>query len=113
MENERWGVITVDNSPPSINDVKLVKNENGLYQLELKAEDKLSLITNATYKIDDGAPFAMMRIGEDGKQEAADSQVARLTAQLVDVKAGDHKFVIEVTDQAGNTETKTVTLTLK
>ena len=106
-------MITVDNSPPSISDVKLIKSENDLYQLELKAEDKLSLITNATYKIDDGAAFAMMKVGADGKQEAADSQIAKLTAQLVDVKPGEHKFVIEVTDQAGNTETKTVTLTLK
>ncbi len=113
MENERWGNITVDNSPPSINDIKIVSSEKGVYLLELKADDKLSLITNATYKIDDGSPFAMMRIGEDGKQEAADSQNAKLSAQLVDVKAGEHKFVIEVTDQAGNTETKTVTLTLK
>ncbi len=112
MENERWGMITVDNSPPSISDVNLVKHD-GSYTLELKADDKLSLITNATYKIDDGSPFAMMRISADGKQEAADSQSANLSAQLVDVKPGEHKFVIEVTDQAGNTETKTVTLTLK
>ncbi|HNB24443.1 MAG TPA: hypothetical protein PKZ32_18620, partial [Candidatus Melainabacteria bacterium] len=65
------------------------------------------------YKIDDGSAFAMMRVSEDGTQEAADSQTARLVAELGDVKPGAHKFVIEVTDQAGNTETKTVTLTVK
>lgn len=113
MENERWGTITIDNSPPSISDVKLVSGEKGAYRLVLTAEDKLSLITNATYKIDDGSPFAMMRVSADGTQEAADSQTATLSAELVDVKSGAHKFVIEVTDQAGNTETKTVTLTLK
>ena len=113
MENERWGTITIDNTPPTIADVKIVSAEKGVYQLVLSAEDKLSLITNATYKIDDGAPFAMMRVNEGGTQEAADSQSAKLSAELVDVKAGAHKFVIEVTDQAGNTETKTVTLTLK
>lgn len=113
MENSRWGTIVVDNTPPSVSDVKVTSAEKGVYQLELKADDKLSLIANAIYKIDDGSPFAMMRVGEDGKQEAADSQNAKLIAQLVDVKPGEHKFVIEVTDQAGNTETKTVTLTLK
>jgi len=55
----------------------------------------------------------MMRVNEEGQQEAADSQTARLRAELIDVKPGEHKFVIEVTDQAGNTETKTVTLTVK
>jgi hypothetical protein len=113
MENERWGTITVDNTPPQISDVKVESKEKGVYQLILTAEDKLSLITNATYKMDDGSPFAMMRIGADGTQEAADSQTARLSAEITDVKSGEHKFVIEVTDQAGNTETKTVTLTLK
>jgi hypothetical protein len=113
LENERWGTITVDNTAPSISDVKLVSTEKGIYRLELKADDKLSLIANATYKIDEGSPFAMMRVGQDGKQEAADSQSAKLSAPLLDIKPGEHKFVIEVTDQAGNTETKTVTLTIK
>lgn len=113
MENERWGTITVDNTPPSVKEVSIVNAGKNSYALELRAEDKLSLITNATYKIDDGAPFAMMRVNEQGQQEAADSQTARLRAELMDVKPGQHKFVIEVTDQAGNTETKTVTLTVK
>ncbi len=113
MENERWGSIIIDNTPPSIDDVKIINGEKGVYRLTLTAEDKLSLINNATYKIDDGSAFAMMRVSEDGTQEAADSQTARLVAELGDVKPGAHKFVIEVTDQAGNTETKTVTLTVK
>lgn len=113
MENERWGTITVDNTAPAIKDVNIVSAGKNSYFLELRAEDKLSLITNATYKIDDGSPFAMMRVNEEGQQEAADSQTARLKAELIDVKPGEHKFVIEVTDQAGNTETKTVTLTVK
>lgn len=113
LVNERWGTITVDNTAPAIKEVKIIAADKGSCMLELQAEDKLSLITNATYKIDDGSAYAMMRVNEEGQQEAADSQTARLRAELIDVKPGEHKFVIEVTDQAGNTETKTVTLTVK
>lgn len=117
LENERWGTITVDNTAPVISDVKLTSDRDASQKpstnLELTATDKLSSITNAIYKIDNGSPFAMMRVNSDGSEAAADSQTAKLKAQLLGVKAGEHKFVIEVTDQAGNTESKTVTLTVK
>lgn len=113
LDHERWGAVIVDNTNPEVSDIAINVDQNGDSQLELKASDKLSSITNATYRIDDGAPFAMMAIADDGSQQAADSQNVHLRAVLKGVKSGPHKFVLEITDRAGNTETKSVTMSVK
>lgn len=107
-ESERIGGIVVDNTPPKIDKVTLIK-DSGAVKLHVKALDAVSPIVNATYKIDDGFPFAFSAAtGETSK--VLDALSLDLTAKLSELSKGSHKFHIEVQDQAGNTATRTVTL---
>jgi hypothetical protein len=97
--------VTVDNTPPEIELIDNKRNASGKLEFKVTAKDKLTAIANATYKIDDGEPFAF-----SFEPNSIDGLNATLIANGVKVDAGTHKVEVKVSDRAGNTATKSITI---
>jgi len=96
--------IEVDNSPPEITVMKLTKGKDrAVGSLSVKAKDKYTPIVNATYRFDDGEPFALGNPENITDGLDADFAVSDLT-----IPHGSHKLEVQVTNKAGNTATKTI-----
>ena len=97
--------VTVDNTAPEIELIDYKRQPNGKIEFKVTAKDKSTSIANATYKIDDGEPFAL-----SFDADSMDSLKATLLATDVKVESGSHKVEVKVSDRAGNTATKTITI---
>ncbi len=97
--------VIVDNTAPEIELIDHKRQPGGKLEFKVKAGDKLTSIANATYKIDDGEPFAL-----SFEPDSIDGLEAKLIASGVKVASGSHKVEVKVSDRAGNTATKTITV---
>ena len=97
--------VTVDNAPPEIELIDYLRKPDGKLEFKVTAKDKLTPIANATYKIDEGEPFAL-----SFDPSSVDGLNATLIATGVKVDAGTHKVEVKVSDRAGNTATKSITI---
>ncbi len=97
--------VTIDNAPPEIESMDSSRDADGNLKIKITAVDKLTPITNATFKIDDGEPFALGGVdgGTDGLQ-------VTLGAGGLKVKPGSHKLEVKLSDAAGNSVTKNYTV---
>lgn len=96
--------LVIDNSPPTIDSVKVEKMPGGV-ELVVQAKDSFTPIANATYRIDGGAPLAMT-----GLNQVADGLSVSLGAGQIKLEKGKHELEVEVTDKAGNTVKKSVSV---
>jgi hypothetical protein len=97
--------VIVDNTAPEIALIDYKRQADGKLEFKVTAKDKLTPIANATYKIDDGEPFAF-----SFDPESIDGLNANLVAADVKIEKGSHKVEVKVSDRAGNTATKTITV---
>jgi hypothetical protein len=97
--------VIVDNSAPEIELIDHKRLPDGKLEFKVTASDKLTSIANATYKIDDGEPFAL-----SFEPDSIDGLKATLIASHVKVESGSHKVEVKVSDRAGNTATKSITV---
>ncbi|HEY9719181.1 MAG TPA: hypothetical protein V6C69_17025 [Trichormus sp.] len=96
--------IEVDNSPPEITLLKLTKGKDrAAGSLSVKAHDKFTPIVNATYRFDDGEPFAL-----GNPDNITDGLDAEFAVNDLTIPHGSHKLEVQVTNEAGNTATKTI-----
>ncbi len=97
--------VTVDNSPPEIELMECKRTGGDKVECKVTARDKFTPIANATYRVDDGEPFALA---------ATPHTLDGLSSVLVvpDLKCGpgSHKIEVKVSDRAGNTSTKTTNI---
>lgn len=97
--------VIVDNAAPEIAPINAKKLSDGKLELKVTAKDKLTPIANATFKIDDGEPFAL-----SFEPSTLDGLEASLIATDVKVASGSHKIEVKVSDRAGNTTSKSITV---
>lgn len=97
--------VDVDNTPPVIESVKCTKGSGNKAAISVKTHDKQTPIVNATYRFDEGEPFALGTA--DNITDALDAQFA---VEDVPIPHGSHKLEVQITDRAGNTANKTVNL---
>lgn len=97
--------LTIDNAAPEIELIDYKRNSSGRLEFKVTAKDKSTAISNATYKIDDGEPFAL-----SFEPDSIDGLNAILIANGVKVDQGTHKVEVKVSDRAGNTATKSITI---
>jgi hypothetical protein len=97
--------VIVDNAAPEIELIDHKRQADGKLEFKVTASDKLTSVANATYKIDDGEPFAL-----SFDPDSIDGLKATLVASNVKVGTGSHKVEVKVSDRAGNTATKTITV---
>jgi hypothetical protein len=71
--------------------------------LSVKAHDKFTPIVNATYRFDDGEPFAL-----GNPDKITDGLDAEFAVNDLTIPHGSHKLEVQVTNEAGNTATKTI-----
>jgi hypothetical protein len=74
--------------------------------LKVTGKDKRTAIANATFKIDDGDPYAF-----SFAPQTIDSLSATLVANNVKIDSGAHKVEVKVIDRAGNIATRTFSIT--
>ncbi len=109
--------VVIDNTPPQITDLKISKSERGL-SIKLTAQDSVSYISDATYKIDDKEAFAFAPISAPDKVNASagastplsDARTAVLSAEHIELEKGARKVTIQVFDRAGNSIKKVANL---
>lgn len=104
-QNIAYRSIDVDNSPPDIRFVHATKEKDGKLKVRAQVSDKQTPIVNATYRIDDGETMALTGIGN-----ITDGLDVTLGANDITLEHGSHKLEVQVTDKAGNTATKTVSV---
>lgn len=97
--------VIVDNGAPEIELMEHKRQADGKLEFKVTASDALTSIANATYKIDDGEPFAL-----SFDADSIDGLKATMVASNVKVESGSHKVEVKVSDRAGNTATKTITV---
>jgi len=95
----------VDNTAPEIEFIDSSRDPDGKLKFRVLVTDKLTPIANATYRLDDGEPFALAGL-------TALTEGVKGTLSIGGVKAGpgSHKLEVKVTDKAGNTATKSFTV---
>jgi len=99
--------VVVENSPPEILTAtwSAASGKEKVGHLRVQAKDKQTAIVNATFKLDDGEPSSLMAVDgiEDGEDET-------LAADDIQFEHKPHKIVIEVTNKAGLSATKTISV---
>lgn len=95
--------VEVENAPPEITSVKLNQGKNHSATLVVRAHDKHTPIVNATYRFDDGEPFAL-----GSADNITDGLDAEFTVNEITIPHGSHKLEVQVTNKAGNSATKTI-----
>jgi sugar lactone lactonase YvrE len=97
--------VEVENSPPKIVTLELHQDKSKHSVLTVRAHDVHTPIVNATYRFDDGEPFAL-----GNPDNITDGLDAEFEVSDITVPHGSHKLEVQVTNKAGNTATKTITL---
>jgi hypothetical protein len=95
--------VDVENSMPEITAMKLTAAQDKSGVLRVTAHDKHTPIVNATYRFDDGEPFAL-----GNPDNITDGLDAEFVVSEITIPAGSHKLEVQVTNKAGNTATKTI-----
>lgn len=98
--------VIVDNSAPEIELITCKRTKDGTLELKVTGKDKRTAIANATFKIDDGDPYAF-----SFAPQTIDSLSATLVANNVKIDSGAHKVEVKVIDRAGNIATRTFSIT--
>lgn len=98
--------IIIDNSPPTLSDIKAERTEANRITLSIKASDKVSEIADAIYRIEGFEPFSLApKAGT-----LADGHTLEMSAANIYAPKSAHKVTIEVFDRAGNTTKQNVSL---
>jgi sugar lactone lactonase YvrE len=97
--------VTVDNTPPEIEFMDSNREKDGTLKFKVGVKDKFSNIANATFRVDEGSPYALA-----GLEGVGDGQKAVLGATGLTLDPGSHKLEVKISDAAGNTVTKTYPL---
>jgi hypothetical protein len=105
LETVALRTIEIDNAPPEIVSVKLTHEKEKKVSIVVTAHDKHTPIVNATYRFDDGEPFAL-----GSPDNITDGLDADFAVTDINIPHGSHKLEVQVTNKAGNTATKTITL---
>ncbi|HNB16364.1 MAG TPA: hypothetical protein PLC15_13355, partial [Candidatus Obscuribacter sp.] len=98
--------IIIDNSPPTLSDIKAERTEANRISLSIKARDKVSEIADGIYRVEGFEPFSFApKAGT-----IADGQALEMSAANIYAPKSAHKVTIEIFDRAGNTAKQTVSL---
>jgi hypothetical protein len=97
--------VTVDNTAPEIEILDCKRLGTDRVECRVTAKDKSTPIANATYRIDDGEPFALA-----ATPHTLDGLSTVLVVPDLKCGAGSHKIEVKVSDRAGNTATKSTTI---
>ena len=89
----------VDNTQPSVGEIKVTPNGNGTYKIACEVTDMATAIQKAVYKIDSDENWKTI-FPDDG---IFDSKSEQLLLETDELPAGDHAITIRVTDRAQNT----------
>jgi hypothetical protein len=81
------------------------REKDGTLKFKVGVKDKFSNIANATFRVDEGSPYALA-----GLEGVGDGQKAVLGATGLTLDPGSHKLEVKISDAAGNTVTKTYPL---
>ncbi len=93
--------ITVSNKPPVLDSFTFTRA--GSISFTVLVKSSYATVANATYRLDDGEPYALAGVTHLAAGTSGQLGVSNLTA-------GAHKVEIKVTDKAGNSTTKTFNL---
>ncbi len=88
----------IDNTQPTISAITTTANGNGTYQITCTAEDAMSIIQKAVYKIDNDEQWRVI-FPDDG---IFDSKREVLLLQTETLPPGEHTITIRAIDSAGN-----------
>jgi len=100
-------VFTIDNTPPVINNLRVVETRDGVVTLAADANDALSRLTGAHIKIDSVAIDGQAVLPVDGIWDQK-SEALRFTVDLSGKPAGGHMVILTVTDLPGNVATAAI-----
>ncbi len=89
----------VDNTQPSVGEIKVTPNGNGTYKIACEVTDMATPIQKAVYKIDSDENWKAI-FPDDG---IFDSKSEQLLLETGELPAGGHAITIQVTDRAQNT----------
>ena len=89
----------VDNTQPSVGEIKVTPNGNGTYKIACEVTDMATPIQKAVYKIDSDENWKAI-FPDDG---IFDSKSEQLLLETGELPAGGHAITIQVTDKAQNT----------
>ena len=88
----------VDNTQPSLGEIKVTPNGNGTYKIACDVTDMGTPIQKAVYKIDSDENWKAI-FPDDG---IFDSKSEQLLLETGELPAGGHAITIQVTDKAQN-----------
>ena len=101
-------VVTVDNTPPLIGDLK-AEQAGAAATITLKAVDRTSTVAAVDYAIDSGANWQFVApVGE-----LYDSPQASVRFSIAGLSAGIHRITIRATDSKGNQSFANLSLTIE
>ena len=89
----------VDNTQPSVGEIKVTPNGNGTYKITCEVTDMGTPIQKAVYKIDSDENWKAI-FPDDGIFDSKNEQLSLETDELPE---GAHSITIRVTDRAQNT----------
>ncbi len=89
----------VDNTQPSVGEIKVTPNGNGTYKIACDVTDMGTPIQKAVYKIDSDENWKAI-FPDDGIFDSKNEQLLLETGEL---PAGGHSITIQVTDRSQNT----------
>lgn len=89
----------VDNTQPSVGEIKVTPNGNGTYKIACDVTDMATPIQKAVYKIDSDENWKAI-FPDDGIFDSKNEQLLLETGELSE---GGHAITIQVTDKAQNT----------
>lgn len=102
-------IITINNTPPAIGDLKAEAQAGGVVKISGHADDTVSSITEVRYQID-GYPDWRPAVASD---KIFDSPSEGFSAETRMLTAGEHRITVKATDAQGNVSYKAVMVTVK
>jgi sugar lactone lactonase YvrE len=102
-------IITINNTPPVISDLKAEAIAGGAVKITGHADDTVSSIVEVRYKVD-GYPDWHPAVASD---KIFDSPSEGFSAETRELAAGEHRVTVKATDAQGNVSYKAVMVTVK
>ena len=102
-------LITINNTPPALNDLKAVQDDDKSVTISGKAEDVLSPITDVRFQVDSETEWHAA--AASGTMFDSPSEGFSGTTRVL--PAGEHRITVKVTDAQGNVSYKAAMVTVK
>jgi hypothetical protein len=99
--------IFVDNTPPTIGDLKWVKAKNAV-RVQLRAVDRASTVANVEYAVDSSDHWQAVLPSDN----IFDSPEEAVVFTVPDLKPGQHQIAIRATDAHGNQAFESILVTV-